>query len=153
MTATPENARPGIARPDFAEIRDGFAFLDQWEDKYRYLIELGRMLEPLPEDARTPANKVEGCASQVWLWTTPEGGDGGRRLHFVGDSDAHIVRGLMAVALALFDRRTPAEIAAIDAEAAFAELDLASHLSSQRANGLRAMIRRIKAEARALAPG
>ncbi len=140
------------AVPAFPEIRDGFAFLDSWDDKYRYLIELGRTLEPLPDGERSAANKVEGCASQVWLWTRPEAdGHGAARLHFVGDSDAHIVRGLMAVALSLFDRKTPAEVAAIDAEAAFAEIDLASHLSSQRANGLRAMIRRIKAEARALA--
>ena len=132
--------------PSFDRIREDFAFLDDWEDRYRYLIELGRQLEPLPEAERTDANKVRGCASQVWLWTREA--DGGEpRLRFVGDSDAHIVRGLIAVLIALFDNRTAAEIEAIDAEASLAELDLADHLSAQRSNGLRAMVKRIKAEA------
>src|SRR5690606_20467342 len=111
--------------------------------------ELGRALEPLPDERRTPANKVQGCASQVWLWT--RAGDGPEpRLRFVGDSDAHIVRGLVAVAIALFDGRTPEEIAATDAEAVFDRLGLAEHRSSRRSNGLRSMVARIKAEARAL---
>lgn len=133
------------ARPSFEQIRDDFAYLEEWEDRYRYLIELGRRLEPLPESERTNANKVRGCASQVWLMTQPAGGN---RLHFVGDSDAHLVRGLIAVLLALFDNRTAEEIDATDAEARLAELDLAGHLSAQRSNGLVAMVRRIKADAR-----
>jgi cysteine desulfuration protein SufE len=133
--------------PRFDRIRDDFAYLDDWEDRYRYLIELGRQLEPLPESERTDANKVRGCASQVWLWTREADGDQ-PRLRFVGDSDAHIVRGLIAVLIALFDNRTAAEIEAIDAEQSLAELDLAEHLSAQRSNGLRAMVKRIKADAR-----
>lgn len=129
------------------QIRDDFSYLDDWEDRYRYLIELGRQLEPLPDVERTPENKVTGCASQVWLWTR-SAADGEARLRFVGDSDAHIVRGLVAVVIALFDGKTPAEIAEIDPEAVFAELDLASHLSSQRSNGLRSMVARIKSDAR-----
>lgn len=133
--------------PSFDSIREDFAFLEDWEDRYRYLIELGRQLTPLPESERTDANKVRGCASQVWLWTRHT--DGGEpKLHFVGDSDAHIVRGLIAVVIALFDNRSAAEIEAIDAEARLAELDLAEHLSAQRSNGLRAMVKRIKADAR-----
>lgn len=129
------------------EIRSDFSFLDDWEDRYRYLIELGRKLEPLPDIQRTPENKVSGCASQVWLWT--EGADDKeRRLYFKGDSDAHIVKGLIAVLIALFGGKTAEEILAIDPEAVFVELDLASHLSSQRSNGLRAMVARIKADAR-----
>ena len=130
---------------DFAKLRDDFSFLEDWEDRYRYLIELGRHLEPLPESERTERNKVRGCASQVWLWTrrTDDG-----RLHFVGDSDAHIVRGLIAVVIALFGDQLPSEIETIDADEALAGLDLAEHLSAQRSNGLRSMINRIKAEAR-----
>ncbi len=130
---------------DFTQLREDFALLEDWEDRYRYLIDLGQQLEPLPETERTDRNKVRGCASQVWLWTqrTDDG-----RLHFVGDSDAHIVRGLIAVVIALFGDRLPDEIDDIDAETALADLDLAEHLSTQRSNGLRAMIKRIKAEAR-----
>lgn len=134
------------------QLYDDFALLDEWEDKYRYLIELGRGLEPLPDAERNAANKVSGCASQVWLWTRVE--DGAEpRLRFVGDSDAHIVKGLVAVVLALFDGRTAAEIAAIDPEAVFRRLDLAAHLSSQRSNGLRSMVARIKADARKVLAG
>ncbi len=134
-------------RLTFDRIRDDFAYLEDWEDRYRYLIELGRRLEPLPERRRNDENKVRGCASQVWLWTRADPSEPAR-LRFVGDSDAHIVRGLIAVLIALFDDRTAAEIGAIDAEARLAELDLAEHLSSQRSNGLRAMVTRIKADAR-----
>lgn len=129
----------------FEEIRQDFAFLDEWEDRYRYIIELGRKLEPLPDSARVPDNKVSGCASQVWLSTQP-GEDG--RLHFVGDSDAHIVRGLIAVLLALFNDKTADDILETDAAAKFAELGLDEHLSTQRSNGVRAMIRRIREDAR-----
>ena len=134
------------------QILADFSYLDDWEDRYRYLIELGRKLTPLPEGERTPANKVSGCASQVWLSTHMARHDEAR-LHFIGDSDAHIVRGLIAILIALFDGKTPAEIAVLDAERTFAALDLQAHLSSQRSNGLRAMVARIKADARkALAP-
>lgn len=130
-------------------ILSDFAYLDDWEDRYRYLIELGRTLTPLPESERTPENKVQGCASQVWLSTRTEG-EGEPRLRFVGDSDAHIVRGLIAILIALFDGRSATEIEDIDPEAVFAELGLAGHLTSQRSNGLRSMVRRIKADARAV---
>ena len=132
----------------FDRIRDDFAYLEDWQDRYRYLIELGRRLEPLPEAERTVDNKVSGCASQVWLWTRPVADDP-KYLRFVGDSDAYIVRGLIAVSIALFDERSAQEIEDVDAEARLAELDLGEHLSSQRSHGLRAIIRRIKADAHA----
>lgn len=138
-------SQPGIPLLNFDQIRDDFAFLDDWEDRYRYLIELGRKLEPLPESARTPQNKVSGCASQVWLTTQVEDGT----LHFIGDSDAHIVRGLIAVLIALVNGRTPEEIASVDAISKFSELGLEAHLSAQRSNGLRAMIQRVRADAEA----
>jgi cysteine desulfuration protein SufE len=133
------------------DLAADFEFLSDWEDRYRYIIELGRDLEPLPDAERTDANKVRGCASQVWLWTRRETQHGRTVLHFVGDSDALIVRGLVAIALALFDNKTPEEIAAIDAEAAFARLELREHLTAQRSNGLRSLVNRIKAEAAAVA--
>jgi cysteine desulfuration protein SufE len=133
----------------FDEIKRDFADLDEWEDRYRYLIELGRTLEPLPETERTAENKVQGCTSQVWLWTRTAPGDP-LRLTFVGDSDAYIVRGLVAIVIALFSGRTAAEIAAIDADKAFADLALQEHLTAQRSNGLRSMVARIKADAQAV---
>ncbi len=126
-----------------------FALLDDWEDRYRYIIELGRKLAPLPEAAHNDANKVRGCASQVWLETTVEDRDGTPVLHFVGDSDAMIVRGLVAIVLALFDGKPAATILATDAEAVFASLDLRAHLTQQRSNGLAAMVKRIRADAEA----
>ncbi len=132
------------------EIIGNFELLDEWEDRYRYLIELGRTLEPLPKDAYTDANKVRGCASQVWLETTRAQDASGRTiLTFRGDSDAHIVRGLVALALALYSGRPAQEIIETDAIPLFSELGLAQHLTPQRANGLRAMVDRIKNEARA----
>ena len=129
-------------------IRDDFSFLDDWEDRYRYVIELGSGLEPYPEAARDDAHKVPGCASQVWLHV--ERGEGADPLlELKGDSDAHIVRGLVAILLALYSGRTASEILAIDAEDTFRELGLDSHLSSQRANGLRSMVKRIRPEAAA----
>jgi cysteine desulfuration protein SufE len=130
------------------QITADFELLDDWEDRYRYLIELGRQLGPLPDQQRTDANKVRGCASQVWLWTQPEGGDGRTVLRFAGDSDALIVRGLVAIAIALFDNKTAEQIAAIDAEAVFDRLELREHLTAQRSNGLRALVDRIKADGR-----
>ena len=133
-----------------SDIRGDFAVLDDWEDRYRYVIELGRTLKPLPEELRTDANKVRGCASQVWLTTTiePPGGAGAPRLKFQGDSDAHIVRGLIAILFAIFDGRSSEEILATDPESIFAELGLKEHLTPQRSNGLRSMVERVRSDAR-----
>src|SRR5262245_28320588 len=136
------------------EIIENFALLEEWDDRYRYLIELGRGLTPLPEAARNDANKVQGCASQVWLDTTvkPDGADG-PTLAFVGDSDAHIVRGLIAVLFALFSGKHAREILSTDAVAVFERLGLREHLTPQRSNGFRSMVERIRRDAqRALAP-
>lgn len=133
-------------------IRDDFAVLDEWEDRYRYIIELGQDLPPFPEAARTDANKISGCVSQVWL-DTRRGAGADPVIEFVGDSDAHIVRGLVAIMLALFSGRRASEILAVEAEATLRGLGLDEHLTPQRANGLRSMIRRIRREAEtALAP-
>jgi cysteine desulfuration protein SufE len=133
------------------EIIDNFSLLDAWDDRYRYVIELGRALEPLPEDERSDVNKVQGCASQVWLSThrRPNGGEGGPVLTFVGDSDAHIVRGLIAILLALYSGQAARNILATDAVAVFDRLGLREHLTPQRSNGFRSMVERIKADARA----
>lgn len=136
--------------PALDEIIENFEFLDEWDDRYRYLIELGRTLEPLPEAAHNETNRVRGCASQVWLQThVAPRADGQRILHLVGDSDAHIVRGLVALALAIFSGQTPETILATDAMPVFDRLGLAAHLTPQRSNGLRSMVERIKADARA----
>ena len=135
--------------PMIDEIIDNFSLLDDWDDRYRYVIELGRTLEPLPECARTDANKVQGCASQVWLSTTARpDGEAGPVLNFVGDSDAHIVRGLIAILLALYSRKPAREILSIDALGLFDRLALREHLTPQRSNGLRSMAERIQSEAR-----
>ncbi len=134
-------------------IRADFALLDDWEDRYRYVIELGRALPPLPDALRTDANKVRGCASQVWLASkarTPGQGSA-PVLEFQGDSDAHIVRGLIAILFAMFQGRTPQAILGTDAQAAFAELGLKEHLTPQRSNGFFSMVERIRNDARALA--
>ena len=130
-----------MAQPEFDEIAETFDFLEDWEDRYRHLIELGKALPPMPEALKTPATKVDGCASQVWIQPRVEGG----RFDFWGDSDALIVRGLIAVLHALYAGRPPAEVAAVDAPAALARLGLAEHLSAQRSNGVRAMVARIRA--------
>ena len=132
-----------------SEIRDDFALLDDWEDRYRYVIELGRALPDFPEALRTDANKVRGCASQVWIATTITGSDGARRLHFEGDSDAHIVRGLIAILFALYQDATPQEILDSDPQTVFTEFGLAEHLTQQRSNGLASMVARIRADATA----
>ncbi len=124
-----------------------FELLGDWEERYRYVIELGRELEPLADSERSEANKVRGCASQVWLVTEPR--DDGS-VHFRGDSDAHIVRGLIAILMRLYADRTPAAILAFDASAAFAALGLAGALSTQRSNGLASMVARIRRDAEAL---
>lgn len=132
------------------EIVANFELLDEWDDRYRYLIELGRTLAPLPEEAHSDANKVRGCASQVWLETSVEGEPGeAARLTFRGDSDAHIVRGLVALAIAIHSGHTAREILATDAFAIYERLGLAAHLTPQRSNGVRAMMERIKSDARA----
>ena len=132
------------------EILSDFELLDEWEDRYRYVIELGRGLEPLPEDARTDTNKVRGCVSQVWLATTvsANGAHPAPRLHFIGDSDAHIVRGLIAILFAMFDGKGADEILALDAPAILGRMGLNDHLTPQRSNGLAAMVDRIRADAR-----
>lgn len=127
-------------------IRDDFAFLDDWEDRYRYIIELGSDLPPYPEDARDAAHKVQGCVSQVWL-LTHRTDERDPVLTFDGDSDAHIVRGLVAIMLALFSGKHASEIEQTDAENFMNELGLDEHLTPQRANGLRSMIKRIKRDA------
>lgn len=132
----------------FDEIADNFAFLDEWEDRYRYVIELGKEMTPLDETQKLPATKVEGCASQVWLVPHVDGEGQGARISFDGDSDALIVRGLIAILRALYNGKTAAEIAGIDAQARLGDLGLQQHLSAQRSNGLRAMIGRVEAIAR-----
>ena len=136
------------------EIIDNFALLDEWDDRYRYVIELGRTLAPLPEGAHSEANKVRGCASQVWLLThvKPDGA-AGPTLSFDGDSDAHIVRGLIAIVIALYSGKRAKEILETDALNLFDRIGLREGLTPQRSNGLRSMIERIRAEAKAaLAP-
>ena len=127
-----------------AELKDEFELLGDWEERYRYVIELGKDLAPLSDSERTEANKVRGCASQVWLVTEP-GADG--TLGFRGDSDAHIVRGLIAIVLRLYSGQPPADILAFDAKAAFEQLGLSGALSSQRSNGLASMVARIRRDA------
>jgi cysteine desulfuration protein SufE len=133
------------------EIRSDFALLDDWEDRYRFVIELGRDLPALPEALRTDANKVRGCASQVWLASTVRPGGPGRPsvIEFQGDSDAHIVRGLIAILFAMYSGKSAEEVLAIDAQAIFAELGLKEHLTPQRSNGFFSMVERIRADARA----
>jgi len=136
------------------EITENFELLEQWNDRYSYVIELGRTLPPLAESAHSEANKVRGCASQVWLLThVKPNGAGGPQLTFEGDSDAHIVRGLIAILFALYSGKRAQEILDTDALALFDRLGLRENLTPQRSNGLRAMVERIRAEAKAaLAP-
>jgi cysteine desulfuration protein SufE len=138
------------AMADIDEIIGNFSVLDDWDDRYRYLIELGRELTPLPEAARTDANKVQGCASQVWLDTAvrPNGADD-PVLSFEGDSDAHIVRGLIAILFALYSGKSAKFILATDAVELFETLGLREHLTPQRSNGFRSMVNRIRTDARA----
>jgi len=127
-----------------AELRDEFDLLGDWEERYRYVIEMGKDLAPLTDAERSEGHKVRGCASQVWLVTEPQA-DG--TLRFRGDSDAHIVRGLVAILLRLYSGHAPAEILAFDAKAAFEGLGLTGALSSQRSNGLASMVGRIRRDA------
>jgi cysteine desulfuration protein SufE len=135
---------------DIDEIIDNFSLLDDWDDRYRYLIELGRELPPLAAEAHNEANKVRGCASQVWLDTIVRpNGAGGPVLTFVGDSDAHIVRGLIAILFAMYSERSAKDILATDAVALFEKMGLREHLTPQRSNGFRSMVDRIHSDARA----
>ena len=134
-----------MAQAAFEEVVEDFEFLDNWEDRYRLVIELGKAMEPLPEALRVPATKVDGCASQVWLHPSVAGDT----YHFQGDSDAMIVRGLIALLHRLYDGVPVAEVAKVDARAELGRLGLHDHLSAQRSNGLRAMIERIRAQAAA----
>jgi cysteine desulfuration protein SufE len=130
------------------EIIENFSLLDEWDDRYRYIIELGRTLPAFPESARTDTNKVQGCASQVWLETdVKRNGGAGPVLTFVGDSDAHIVRGLIAILFALYSGKHAKDILATDAPALLDRIGLREHLTPQRSNGLRSMVERIRREA------
>lgn len=129
------------AMASFDDIAADFAFLDEWDDRYKYLIDLGRNLEPYPEAVRDEAHKVRGCASQVWLDAQHDGD----AIVLKGDSDAHIVKGLVALLIALYSGKSAQEIIAIDPEAALAPFDLTDHLTPQRSNGLHSMIKRIRA--------
>ncbi len=126
--------------PSFDDIRSDFEFLDEWDDRYKYLIDLGRNLEPYPEEYRDEAHKVRGCASQVWLHAAREDG----AIVFHGDSDAHIVKGLVALLITLYSGKSAEEILRIDPEAALAPFDLKDHLTPQRSNGLHSMVNRIR---------
>ncbi len=136
--------------PAIETIIDDFAFLDDWEDKYRYVIELGRSLPDFPEAEKTAANKVHGCVSQVWLTTDVEDG-ADPVVTFRGDSDAHIVRGLVAIMISAMSGRKASAIQALDAGALMKSLGLEDNLTPQRSNGLRAMVARMKDDARAAA--
>ena len=134
-----------MATARFEEIAADFAFLDDWEDRYRYVIELGRAMPPFEDALRVPATKVDGCASQVWIAPRIEGEGAAARFDFAGDSDALIVRGLIAILHSLYGGLHPEEVLAVDTAAELGRLGLDQHLSSQRSNGLRAMVGRIRA--------
>lgn len=138
-----------MAQEAFEDLADTFEFLDDWEDRYRHVIDMGKAMEPLEEELRIPATRVEGCASQVWLVPEVMGSGEAAILRFRGDSDAMIVRGLIAILISLYSGLSAREVLAVDAEAELARLDLRDHLSSQRSNGLRAMIQRVQDLAKA----
>lgn len=133
--------------PDLKTITDNFELLDDWEDRYRYVIELGKMLAPLPEADKTEDTRVRGCASQVWVVTDVDRSGAEPRLTFRGESDAHIVKGLVALILAIYSGHTKSEILNTDALAIFASLGLSEHLTPQRSNGVRSMVERIRRDA------
>jgi cysteine desulfuration protein SufE len=132
-------------------LYDDFELLDEWEDRYRYVIELGKALPLFDERYRNAAHKVSGCASQVWIHAEPAQKDGKTVISFTGDSDALIVKGLIAIAFIIFSGQTPGEILARDAGGVFRKLGLSDHLTQQRSNGLASMVKRIKADAQAAA--
>lgn len=129
-----------MAQTAFEELVEDFAFLDDWEDRYRLVIEEGKAMIPLDAALKVPATKVEGCASQVWLHVTTEAG----QVHFDGESDAMIVNGLISVLRKLYNGLSPTEVMAVDARAEMQRLGLNDHLSAQRSNGLRAMVERVR---------
>lgn len=129
-----------MAQPAFEEIVEDFEFLEEWEDRYRHVIDLGKAMTPLDDALKVPANKVDGCASQVWLYPNTSGGV----LHFDGESDAMIVRGLIAVLRALYNDLPLSQVNKVDAQRELARLGLQDHLSAQRSNGVRAMVQRIR---------
>ena len=130
------------------EIRDNFELLEEWDDRYRYVIELGRTLDPMPEAEHSAENKVNGCVSQVWLSKQIDrSGNGEPRLKYLGDSDAHIVRGLIALLLALYSGKPASQVLAADALGLFRSLGLSEHLTPQRSNGFRSMVERMKRDA------
>lgn len=133
-----------MARAAFEDIADTFEFLEDWEDRYRHVIDMGKAMDPLPESQRIPATKVDGCASQVWLVPEIAGQGPSATFTFKGDSDAMIVRGLIAVLIALYDGLSVKEVLAVDAPGELGRLGLNDHLSAQRSNGLRAMVQRIR---------
>ena len=144
MTAAPTMIAPDMA---FAELAENFALFDDWEDRYRYLIDLGRKLPPFPAELQTDVNKVRGCMSQVWMVPGHPAGENGK-FAFAADSDAHIVKGLIAVLGVLFSGQTPEAIAAIDTDAVFRQLGLDQHISPSRRNGLVSMVEKIKSYAK-----
>jgi cysteine desulfuration protein SufE len=149
-----DGRRDARAMADIVDIIDNFSVLDDWDDRYRYLIELGRELPALAPSAHNDANKVQGCASQVWLETDVRpNGAGGPVLTFTGDSDAHIVRGLVAILFATYSGKTAKDILAIDALVLFERMGLREHLTPQRSNGFRSMVERIRSEARTALAG
>lgn len=129
---------------EFEEIVDNFELFDDWEDRYRYVIELGRSMPPLPDDEKTPETKVDGCVSQVWLVPEIRSNGGGDALYFQGDSDAMIVRGLAAIILVALNGKAPRDLLATDIDELFEQLDLFRHISPTRGNGLRAMVGKIR---------
>jgi cysteine desulfuration protein SufE len=135
--------------PPIDEIVSNFELLDDWDERYRYLIELGRLMEKLPDEGYTDENKVRGCASQVWLASSLDAARQPPRMTLLGDSDAHIVRGLVALLIALYSGKTPGDILSTDALALFRALDLEGHLTPQRSNGVRSMVERIRNDAQA----
>jgi cysteine desulfuration protein SufE len=137
----------GARMASLEKILDDFAYLDEWEDRYRYVIELGKQMPDLPEADKTAENKVQGCASQVWVVSHEADQGSDPVMTFDGDSDAHIVRGLVAIVLSVYSGKHASEIAATDAIEIFNRIGLVEHLSSQRANGLRSMVKRIREEA------
>lgn len=139
--------------PPLSTIVENFEFIEDWEERYRYVIELGRELPSFPEELRNQTNKVQGCASQVWIDSTVDRSGPEPRMHLKGDSDAHIVRGLVALMIALFDGKTASEVKDTDALALYTQLGLAEHLTPQRSNGVRAMVDRIRSDAMRLSAG
>lgn len=132
---------------DIDKIIDDFEFLDEWDDRYRYVIELGKSLPPYPESSRTDANKVQGCVSQVWLDCTKTAKGNDTELSYCGDSDAMIVKGLIAILLAIYTGKTASEIRTLDPRPVFDRIGLRDHLTAQRSNGLNSMVLRIQKDA------